>query len=105
MADPAVAPDPALAPPLLPFAGAEPPAPAWFREAVATPHERRFTDVEGARSDGRDLLVDWRARHPNGHYLTQRNELVTLKPDGNPVLIDQHVPKPKRSRTARYSAM
>lgn len=43
-------------------------------------------EVEGARSDGRDLLVDWRARHPQGHYLTQRDELVALKPDGNPVL-------------------
>jgi pimeloyl-ACP methyl ester carboxylesterase len=47
MADPAVAPDPALAPPLLPFAGAEPPAPAWFREAVSAPHERHVIDVEG----------------------------------------------------------
>jgi alkaline phosphatase len=43
-------------------------------------------DAEGARLDGRDLLIDWRARHPSGHYLTQRNELVALKPDGNAVL-------------------
>jgi alkaline phosphatase len=43
-------------------------------------------DTEGARLDGRDLVIDWRARHPRGHYITQRSELVALKPDGNPVL-------------------
>jgi alkaline phosphatase len=43
-------------------------------------------DAEGARLDGRDLVVDWRARHPGGHFLTQRDELVALRPDGKPVL-------------------
>lgn len=43
-------------------------------------------DTEGARLDGRDLVIDWRARHPKGRYLTQRSELVALEPDGNPVL-------------------
>jgi pimeloyl-ACP methyl ester carboxylesterase len=48
MSEPAEAPDPALAPPLARYAGAEPPAPAWFREAVNAPHERHVTAVEGA---------------------------------------------------------
>lgn len=40
--------DPALAPPLARYAGAEPPAPAWFHEAVNAPHERNRVAVEGA---------------------------------------------------------
>lgn len=40
--------DPALAPPLARYAGAEPPAPAWFRAAVDAPHERHRTIIEGA---------------------------------------------------------
>ena len=40
--------DPALAPPLARYAGAEPPAPAWFHEAVNAPHERHRVQVEGA---------------------------------------------------------
>ena len=42
--------DPALAPPLARYAGAEPPAPAWFHEAVNAPHERHRVQVEGAES-------------------------------------------------------
>ena len=48
MTEPAPAPDPALLPPLTRYAGAEPPAPAWFREAIAAPHTRTTTDVQGA---------------------------------------------------------
>lgn len=48
MSEPAEAPDPALAPPLARYAGAEPPAPQWFRDAVDAPHERNFTAVDGA---------------------------------------------------------
>ncbi len=40
--------DQALAPPLARHAGAEPPAPAWFRDAVDAPHERHVTQVDGA---------------------------------------------------------
>lgn len=40
--------DPALAPPLARYAGARPPAPAWFHEAVNAPHERHRVQVEGA---------------------------------------------------------
>jgi alkaline phosphatase len=43
-------------------------------------------EAEGARADGRDLVIDWRARHPQGHYITQRSELAALRPDGHPVL-------------------
>ena len=35
--------------PLAPFAGAKPPAPAWFGEALAIEPERGFIDVAGAR--------------------------------------------------------
>lgn len=48
MSEPAEAPDPALAPPLARYAGAEPPAPQWFRDAVDAPHERHVAHVEGA---------------------------------------------------------
>lgn len=52
MSDPAraeaAAANPALAPPLARYAGAEPPAPAWFRDAVSAPHERNRLIVEGA---------------------------------------------------------
>jgi len=34
--------------PLVPFAGAKPPAPAWFAEALAAPHVDATTDVNGA---------------------------------------------------------
>jgi len=34
--------------PLVPFAGAKPPAPAWFAEALAAPHEDASIDVNGA---------------------------------------------------------
>lgn len=36
--------------------------------------------VTGARRDGRDLIIEWRARHPNGRYIIQRNEFVALDP-------------------------
>jgi pimeloyl-ACP methyl ester carboxylesterase len=54
MSEPAPAPDPALEPPLACYAGAEPPAPAWFREAVDAPHERHVTQVE-------DASIEWLA--------------------------------------------
>lgn len=44
---------------------------------VADPERPAIT---GERLDGRDLIVEWRARHPNGRYITQRNELVALDP-------------------------
>ncbi|MCS6987425.1 MAG: alpha/beta hydrolase [Sphingomonadaceae bacterium] len=40
--------DPHLLAPLAGLEGAEPPAPEWFRKAVAAPHERAFVTVEGA---------------------------------------------------------
>ena len=40
--------DPALAPPLVRYAGAEPPQPQWFQDAIAAPHERQRLTVEGA---------------------------------------------------------
>lgn len=48
MNEPAPAPDPALDPPLIRYAGAEPLAPQWFRDAIDAPHERHVTHVEGA---------------------------------------------------------
>lgn len=48
MNEAAPAPDPALAPPLARYAGAQPPAPQWFRDAVDAPHERNRLMVDGA---------------------------------------------------------
>jgi pimeloyl-ACP methyl ester carboxylesterase len=49
MSDPVVDLDQRLRAPLAGFHGAPPPAPAWFREAIARAPERHFTEVEGAR--------------------------------------------------------
>lgn len=35
--------------PLAPYHGAQPPAPQWFTDAVATPYETHFVDCEGAQ--------------------------------------------------------
>ena len=51
--------DPALAPPLAAYAGARPPAPQWFVDAVAAPHERHRLQVEGAG-------IEWLAWGPRG---------------------------------------
>jgi alkaline phosphatase len=47
----------------------------FFPRSVRDPER---PDLTGDRSDGRDLLIAWRTRHPDGRYLTQRNELVAL---------------------------
>ncbi|MFQ3596691.1 MAG: alpha/beta hydrolase [Sphingomonadaceae bacterium] len=49
--------DPHLASPLGHLAGAEPEAPAWFRDAIAAPHVRAFVEVAGAP-------VEWLAWGP-----------------------------------------
>jgi pimeloyl-ACP methyl ester carboxylesterase len=54
MSEAAPAEDPALAPPLARYGGAAPPAPHWFREAVAAPHERATVEVEG-------VAIEWLA--------------------------------------------
>lgn len=46
---------PEIASPLAPFAGAKPPAPAWFDWALAQEPERGFVTVEGARIE----LLTW----------------------------------------------
>ena len=40
---------PEIASPLAPFAGAEPPAPKWFKDALAHAPERLFVPVDGAK--------------------------------------------------------
>ena len=35
--------------PLAPYHGAQPPAPQWFTDAIATPYETHFVDCEGAK--------------------------------------------------------
>ncbi len=49
MPDPVLALDHRLRAPLSVFDGAEPPAPEWFRDALAQPPERSVTAVEGAQ--------------------------------------------------------
>ena len=46
---------PEVASPLAPFAGAKPPAPAWFDKALAQAPERSFVPVEGAKIE----LLTW----------------------------------------------
>src|SRR5258708_521112 len=46
---------PEVASPLAPFAGAKPPAPAWFDNALANAPERSFVPVEGASIE----LLTW----------------------------------------------
>lgn len=43
-----------------------------------TVHDLEHPEQLGNRRDGRDLLIEWRARHPNGRYVTQRDEFVAL---------------------------
>src|SRR5580658_2993680 len=46
---------PEIASPLAPFAGAKPPAPAWFNDVIAKEPERSFVTVEGAKIE----LLTW----------------------------------------------
>ncbi|MFC3100151.1 alkaline phosphatase [Altererythrobacter lauratis] len=39
-----------------------------------------YPAVTGLRNDGRNLLAEWRARHPQGHYVTAAAELAALDP-------------------------
>src|SRR5712671_2452306 len=41
--------DPRVYAPLATFAGKEPPAPAWFRQAIEQKAERGFVEVKGAK--------------------------------------------------------
>jgi pimeloyl-ACP methyl ester carboxylesterase len=66
---PESAPDPALHPPLARYAGAEPPAPQWFRGAVDAPHERNVTEVEGAKIE----WLAWGQRGKPGLLLLHGN--------------------------------
>jgi alkaline phosphatase len=36
--------------------------------------------ITGARLDGRDLIAEWKTRHPDGRYVTKRDEFVALDP-------------------------
>ena len=69
MSEAATAPDPALAPPLARYSGAEPPAPQWFRDAVNAPHERHFTEVDGANIE----WLAWGTRGKPGLLLLHGN--------------------------------
>lgn len=69
MSEAATAPDPALAPPLARYSGAEPPAPQWFRDAVNAPHERHFTEVDGANIE----WLAWGTRCKPGLLLLHGN--------------------------------
>jgi pimeloyl-ACP methyl ester carboxylesterase len=66
--------DPSLRPPevqapLAPFQGAEPPAPAWFKWAIAQAPERSFVTVDGAKIE----LLAWGARGRPGLLLVHGN--------------------------------
>jgi alkaline phosphatase len=42
--------------------------------------------TSGKRTDGRDLTAEWRAAHPDGHYLWNAAQFAALPEDGAPVL-------------------
>ncbi|GAB3373913.1 alkaline phosphatase [Spongiibacter taiwanensis] len=49
--------------------------------------DRSHTGIEGLRQDGHNLTARWQQQHPQGHYVTDRDALLTLsKPDGAPLL-------------------
>ncbi len=39
-----------------------------------------YPDARGARGDGRDLLAEWRARFPDGHYVWNRDAFEAVDP-------------------------
>jgi len=65
--DPASLPE--AASPLAPFAGAEPPSPSWFRQAVAHEPERTKIEVKGAAIE----LLTWGERGKPGLLLVHGN--------------------------------
>ncbi len=69
MAEPRVADDPAMAPPLAAFAGAVPPAPTWFVDATEAPYERHFAEADGARIE----WLGWGDRGKPGLLLLHGN--------------------------------
>jgi pimeloyl-ACP methyl ester carboxylesterase len=60
---------PDFPPPLAPFAGARPPAPAWFEAALAVAPERGAVEVEGASIE----LLTWGERGRPGLLLLHGN--------------------------------
>jgi|HubBroStandDraft_1064217.scaffolds.fasta_scaffold38493_2 pimeloyl-ACP methyl ester carboxylesterase len=60
---------PEIASPLAPFAGAKPPAPAWFNDVIAKEPERSFVTVEGAKIE----LLTWGAVGKPGLILVHGN--------------------------------
>jgi pimeloyl-ACP methyl ester carboxylesterase len=69
MADDQVVSQTALQGPLAPFDGAEPPAPDWFRWALAQSPERSFVEVDGAAIE----LLAWGERGKPGLLLIHGN--------------------------------
>src|SRR5579859_7133931 len=60
---------PEIASPLAPFAGAKPPAPAWFEAALAKAPERSLVTVDGARIE----LLTWGKRGKPGLIFVHGN--------------------------------
>jgi pimeloyl-ACP methyl ester carboxylesterase len=61
--------DPRIVSPLSQFAGAVPPAPAWFHKALADTPERSFIEVEGAKVE----VLTWGERGKPGLLLLHGN--------------------------------
>ena len=76
---------PEIASPLAPFAGAKPPAPAWFEWALAQEPERRLVPVDGANIE----LLTWGEVGKPGPDLRARQQRPRR-------LVELHRPVPRR---------
>ncbi|TKD50166.1 alkaline phosphatase [Sphingomonas baiyangensis] len=50
----------------------------YFLPAAAT--DREYPQVKGLRDDGRDLIAEWRRRHPRGSYVSDAAGFAALDP-------------------------
>ncbi|MGQ4659919.1 alkaline phosphatase [Lysobacter sp. F6437] len=47
----------------------------------ADQHDPEYPDTTGRRKDGRDLIAEWKQRHPDGHYAWNAEQFATAPVD------------------------
>jgi alkaline phosphatase len=53
----------------------------------ATAPDPEYPDVRGTRGDGRDLIAEWQARHPDGRFVRDQRGLEANLREGTPRLL------------------